>query len=338
MFNPLRLFRRKDHIDDTATAYIEGRATDAEMAELKERAAREPGLMAELDSLRQTVSLLKSVEPARAPRSFALSHAPVRARTRRPKIALAPAVLAIIAAAGVGLLAVGNLADVVRQSGDSPTISFSGSGGSSEDSVAMTESVTGPPGEPGRPGRPAVTQDPAGATVEQEFDQDSSIAAMTGATPTVVASLPLATPAALPTTGPEDGRADPVAPPVEPDLGADRENGQGEDGSAFFGGTTATPEEAGTSSAERNSGVEGITTGEGLVVEPEDNALALPQATAAVPPGGFGFTAEQAGQTAESANEPKGVALPLWQLQLSFASLAVLMAGAWFLLQRRLTA
>ena len=211
MFNPLRLLRRKDHIDDAATAYIEGRATDTEMGALQERAGREPGLMVELDSLRQTVSLLKSVEPAKAPRSFALSHAPVQVRARR-HLALAPAVLAIVAAAGVGLLAVGNLAEVVRQSGDSQNISFTSNRGSSEDSVAMIESATGPEGNPGLTEGPAGAQGPSGTTTEPDFHQGSSTSALADATPTVVASFPLSTPAPQATTVSDAGMSE-LAPP-----------------------------------------------------------------------------------------------------------------------------
>ena len=86
------------------------------MAELQARAESDPGLLDDLDSIRSTVALLRSVEPAKAPRSFALAEAPVQVRVRRSRMAMAPAVFAIAAAAAVGLLAVGNLTDVVRQS------------------------------------------------------------------------------------------------------------------------------------------------------------------------------------------------------------------------------
>ena len=91
-------------------------------------------------------------------------------------------------------------------------------------------------------------------------------------------------------------------------------------------------------SGERTGDSEGVATGEDVLITPEDGALALPQPTAAIPPGGLGFTAEQGGQSPELTEKPSGYALPIWQLQLSFAGFAVLMAGAWFLLQRRLTA
>jgi ferric-dicitrate binding protein FerR (iron transport regulator) len=143
MFNPLRLFRRKDHIDDTATAYIEGRMTASDMAEIESRMAERPGLREELDSLKATVSLLRSIEPVRAPRSFALSHAPVTAPKRAGfRLAMAPAVIAIVAAAGVGMLAVGSLADVVSQSGSSndasETASFERNGMSESQIEAQT--------------------------------------------------------------------------------------------------------------------------------------------------------------------------------------------------------
>jgi hypothetical protein len=61
--------------------------------------------------------------------------------------------------------------------------------------------------------------------------------------------------------------------------------------------------------------------------------------------GGFGLpvpTSELTDDRAAQQGTPQapgkdGIALPLWQLQALFAALAVLMAGAWMLLQHRLT-
>ncbi len=331
MFNPLRLFRRKETIDDTSAAYIEGRATELENAELQRRAVDNPSLMEDLESMRQTVSLLRSVEPAKAPRSFALAEAPVQVRARRPKLALAPAVFAIVAAAAVGLLAVGNLADVVRQSGDSPNVSFTGSSGSSEDMLA----ATGPTGDPGSPQGIEEAFDPAN-TADAESSRMSEPVA--DSTPTIVAALPLGTPDPPFADGTEFESAEPIAPPGS----ADGPQPVPDDTTNSSLSPDQIPEPKDLETESGFAGSDAITTGEdSRAGVQQDEALALPQATAAViadVSDGFGLTTEQLGQTSEDAGQQDGVALPLWQLQLSFAGIAVLMAGAWFLLQRRLTA
>ncbi|HWQ13291.1 MAG TPA: anti-sigma factor, partial [Roseiflexaceae bacterium] len=62
------------------SAYIDSRLSAAERAALEERLSREPALRAILDELRATVSALRSLEPARPPRSFTLDPAQVRPR------------------------------------------------------------------------------------------------------------------------------------------------------------------------------------------------------------------------------------------------------------------
>lgn len=320
MFNPLRLFRRKEHIDDTAAAYIEGRATELEQVELDRRAANEPGLIEDLDSIRNTVSLLRSIEPVEAPRSFALAEAPVQVRVKRPKLALAPAVFAIVAAAAVGLLAVGNLADVVRQSGSdsdasSPTAAMTQDSAFAESSLAPDESILG-----------------TGPASGGEPDSENFLATGEGSRASATG-----TPGLLPTTVATDSSAFETAP-VEIDppapVGSDPEDVQSLVPPA--GGSSSTEiAPAGSEDGSGSQQAQELRTEDGDMTS---EALPLPQETviAAIDSGAeFGI----ANPTTPSLQEdPDGVALPLWQLQLSFASFAVLMAGAWFLLHRRLTA
>lgn len=188
MFNPFRLFRRQEQIDDSATAYIEGRATAADEARLRERASRETGLTEELDSIRDTVSLLRSIEPARAPRSFALSYAPARVKpqSRSHRMAFAPAALAVMAAAGVGLLAAGNVADVVQQSG-------SGSENKTELSSTFETGVAGTPG----------TSEITGMLPEKE---DGTAGEPDEAPPLATGGIPAPQPTSEPAFAPEIGR------------------------------------------------------------------------------------------------------------------------------------
>lgn len=319
MFNPLRLLRRKDYIDDAATAYIEGRATDRDEMALRDSEAREPGLRADLESIRSTVSLLRSVEPARAPRSFALTHAPAPVRrSSRPRLAMAPAVFAIAAAATVGLLAVGNLANVVHQS-DGTSESRSTSNSSAELTVTVSGlggdgvGMQGPEGVPGSPGQPGAESSALSA--------DTARIAVATATPAAAQATGTAAPLSTSTPFIEDQLS-----AVDPDAPA--------------------PDASGGYGIAREGTVPGLEQDAGTATKGLDEPQSLPQTTAIAVPGnagGFDLLTLEAGEPQGGSpltlREPgeSGFALPLWQLQVGFAALAVLMAGAWVLLQRRLT-
>ena len=68
-----RLFGRKDELDDATTAYIEGRASPAEVDAVRRELDVSPEGGREIEELRQTVDLMRSVETPPAPRSFALT-------------------------------------------------------------------------------------------------------------------------------------------------------------------------------------------------------------------------------------------------------------------------
>ncbi len=353
MFNLLRLFRRDDHIDDTASAYIEGRATEHDEAELRDRAVQEPGLFGDLDSIRDTVSLLRSVQPVEAPRSFVLAEAPVQVRVKRSRIAMAPAVFAIAAAAVVGLLAVGNLADVVRQnegsSSDAVSESFSESTAarSSEPDTAQSESAIAAggsaateelTGDPGLPGPPGVSGDNAADSAAQS-GTTTGAGSLAAATASPAASIAISP--SLPTDGAADGTAgvtvgsDGATPPSSSDFET-----KSDDEDDISTGETLSPVAPGTdpsgnitgsgpdSDEERRTGI----TSDEPMPSPDSTATALLFDIQAQP------VIEQSREALSPESGPDGVALPLWQFQLGFAVLAVLMAGAWMALQRRLTA
>lgn len=292
MFNLLRLFGRKDHIDDAATAYIEGRATDRDQAAIAERAASEPGLRRDLDSIRDTVALLRSVESVKAPRSFLLQEVPVRVRrSSRPRLAVVPAAFAIAAALMVGLLAVGDLADIVRQSNGTTATSESTMSNRAADSTG---------------GDAFATEDAAALA---PASSDATSVTISGGT------MALATPAAMPTM---TAAAEYAASQPEVAGGTELATVVGEVPDETQKSLAPTVEPA-ASPANGNDG------------DPASTALALPIAT--VP----AETAEL--PTFEPAPETAGdgFAVPLWQLQVGFAVFAVVMAGAWMILQRRLT-
>lgn len=354
MFNLLRLFRRKDHIDDTAAAYIEGRATERDQAELRERAVREPDLFGDLDSIRDTVSLLRTVEPVAAPRSFALAEAPVQVRVKRSRMAMAPAVFAIAAATLVGLLAVGNLADVVRQNDDS---SFSvTNGSSSEDSVTLSRdsaasqtesaaSIGGLEGAPEQGGDAEIaggagTSDDAGSSVVIEPDESARAAASpTPDSANATSSLPPSSAITVDGTAPagdatgSDGALAPLAPGFETQPATGSESSDAVPPSIAPGQEIPEDEAAAGSELKDNDA-------EPMGPTPNE-PMPLPESTVT---GLFDLSqtleldaADQPLAARADDDEPSGFALPLWQLQIVFASIAVLMAGAWMALQRRLT-
>ncbi len=348
MFSLLRLFGRKEHIDDAAAAYIEGRATERERAELDSRAAKDPSLFDDLDSIRQTVSLLRSIEPAQAPLSFALAEAPVQVRVKHTRLAMAPAVFAIAAAAAVGLLAVGNLADVVRQSDGTSSVQTRGTSNDAATGLnlgqQMDTAAAGLPGEPGPAGDPGE-QGPDGPQGGAGPDGGSSSSAQTE-----IAALPMGTPEPESASAPAQGGTRLAPPSIDSDPAdttADSEfSTQRHEGSIPL--EPALPAEVpggDAGSAPEMAGASGPVTeleDADAAKLTEDLPTPLPNATAT---GLFdqslalrSDTADQPGTPASLEEDPAGFALPLWQLQVAFASFAVLMAGAWMLLHRRLTA
>ncbi len=182
-----RLFGRKDDLDDATTAYIEGRANPAEFDAVQQELDESPERGRDIEELRQTVALLRSVETPPAPRSFALT--PDMVPEQRPPFRLdlsyAPAAAAAALVLAVGVLIAGDLTDLVRQSesGGIESMSAPAQFADSEqvaqdqpDTVTVAESVVErakvqqeaapesqvtAPGAPGEPGAPGIQQEAA---------------------------------------------------------------------------------------------------------------------------------------------------------------------------------
>ena len=122
-----RLFGRKDELDDATTAYIEGRASPAEVDAVRREIDESPERGREIEELRQTVALMQSVETAPAPRSFALTPdmVPEQRQSFRLDLSYAPAAAAAVLILAVGALIAGDLTDVLRQSESGGTDSTS---------------------------------------------------------------------------------------------------------------------------------------------------------------------------------------------------------------------
>ena len=113
-----RLFGRKDELDDATTAYIEGRASPAEVDAVRRELDVSPERGREIEELRQTVALMRSVETPPAPRSFALTPdmVPEQRTPLRLDLSYAPAAAAAVLVLAVGVLMAGDLADLLKQS------------------------------------------------------------------------------------------------------------------------------------------------------------------------------------------------------------------------------
>ena len=113
-----RLFGRKDELDDATTAYIEGRASPAEVDAVRRELDVSPEGGREIEELRQTVDLMRSVETPPAPRSFALTPdmVPEQRTPLRLDLSYAPAAAAAVLVLAVGVLMAGDLADLLKQS------------------------------------------------------------------------------------------------------------------------------------------------------------------------------------------------------------------------------
>ena len=124
-----RLFGRKDELDDSTTAYIEGRASPAEVDAVRREIGESSERGRELEELRQTVALMRSVETPAAPRSFALTPdmVPEQRRYLRLDLSYAPAAAAAVLVLAVGVLIAGDLSGKFRQSESGRTDSMSAS-------------------------------------------------------------------------------------------------------------------------------------------------------------------------------------------------------------------
>ena len=168
-----RLFGRGDREDERVLAYLEDRAGEED--------SRRLGDPEDLESLRETVRMLRNVDKVEAPRSFAVTEANLsRQGYGRDEIerildpsssgirigigsipAYVPLILAGIAVLGVVLLTVGDITDFATED--------QGISGPS------APGLPGNPGEPGRPGAPdkaAATARPAVVAVGAEKEEE----------------------------------------------------------------------------------------------------------------------------------------------------------------------
>ena len=339
-----RLTGRTDSSDNAVNAYVEGNASPDEIRLVEEMMRQDSSLEKNLSTQQALKAVLGRIEKPEAPRSFAITPEMVAAAEDsqsglsrlaamfgpQQRLALAPAVIAGIAALSVALLTLGDISGVVDQSEARRNESFS--------SAAVAESGASGGGSlassPGNPGNPGAAGSPGGS--DSQFDMDDSVALLEKAVQPADSSSGSA-PAA---TAAPAATVEVMAADDQPALGV-----------AMATPAAATSAGAATSeTAEQppSLAAEAPTAGEAAeppsttqMIAPElaeeidsaDGAEAISGDRAAMTDSDAEFAyAEEAVLAPSSTND--GISLPLWQLQVALAALAVAAIGAWAGLRR----
>ena len=318
-----RLFGRTDPVTYAINAYIEGNAPADEMKLVEQMMRDDPALEKDLATQQALLGVLGRIGGIEAHRSFAITPEMVAAAESsrsavsklaelfapQRKLALAPMVVAGFAALAVALLTIGDITGVVEQSGiddDSfsiPTITAEsaaapevGGGGIAESEIAdETAASAAQPAAAARPDS-GVTAEDSGAIDE---GQDA------GAAPTLAAAPPQDLESADATL--EFGDDDEVAKRGEL-IPEDSEE------SAVAAQLQEAIEPGPETESITSSGI-GSDTGEGAGAGAADGATA----------------GAARGATAGAGD---GIELPMWQLQIVLAAIALAAIGAWAGLRR----
>ena len=341
-----RLFGRTDSITDAINSYVGGNASADETSLVEQMMRDDPALEKDLATQRAMLGVLGKIGRIEAPRSFAITPEMVAAAegsqsgiskfaelfAPQRKFAMAPAVLAGFAALTVALLTIGDLAGVIEQS----------RGGDSSASAVAVESAAAP----------AATPAPASVATGGLPESDTASTAPLEAAGAAIAE-PETTDAAA---APAATSAPPAGAPRALDSGITAGDssavGEAQDADAPSSLAAAPPQNLESADAKLEIDGDGEVAKRGEVI-PEDleesaAASQLQEAVEAVPEtesiAGVGIGAdigEGAGEGA-AAGTAKGAAtgagdgieLPLWQLQIALAAIALAAIGAWAGLRR----
>ena len=335
-----RLIGRTDRREigiDAVNAYVEGNASPDEMNLIEQMMRENPALEKDLTTQRSLLDVLDRVDNIEAPRSFAVTPEMVAAAERsesrlsrlaelfapQRKLASAPAVIAGIAALGVALLTIGDITGVVDQNrlgGDD----FVTNKASAVREVAVAGDVL-------------VT-----VVVEKQIVTESGRDAVPEMAAAAEAPLPLATvlvsEAQAPVVAPESEDSSLTAKALAPD-------GEPETGAGVISeeppSLPAPGLVAGTYGDEQTQNDTSTAATEIAALERANDLESGTVTTAALEYGVGGEIADgaaegaAAGAAAGAASEArKGISIPLWQLQVALAALAVAAIGAWAGLRR----
>ncbi|MCX6028583.1 MAG: zf-HC2 domain-containing protein [Chloroflexi bacterium] len=208
---------------DLLSAYLDNQATAAERARVDAHLATCAACRTELDSLRQTVALVRALPRVAVPRAFTLSEA--RVGIRRPATQpgwFGGALRGLVAATAVALVVV-VAGTLLRQIGSRPTGQLALAPAATAAPAALS-SEAGPAAAP-KPMMAAPPQPTAAPTVavEKVVEMPSQAPAPAAVKPQALAPRPTPAPAIIPTptTAPAAKAAAPVAPiPGKPTTAA----------------------------------------------------------------------------------------------------------------------
>jgi len=318
--------RRQEQDDELLSAYIDrGRGGEPEV-ELPEH------LRAEAQELAEIAALMRSVVRVPAPRSFALTPEMVGASDSpsfMPRsgwsLALfrAPAIAAAAAAFVLGLLVIGNIAGVLQQDkgGD-----FSATTASDDSSLAVqADAGTAGGSQPASDGSAAA---PAAAAAPLAAPAAAEAAAPVGA----VDSDTSAAPAGDTSMAAPPPVMEAPAPVMESAIGGLSESDAAiERADLFEAGGVAEGDDAGLLEGLQQAAESPELTGE---LPPRSGGGLSPPDEALTGDGGSTVLDFSIGADAPALGDD-GVTLPLWQLEVVFGLLVLLLGGAAFAIKRR---
>lgn len=337
-----RLFGRTDQHIDAVNAYVEGNASTDEIRIVEELMRENSALEKDLATQQSLRSVLQRVEKVEAPRSFAITPEMVAAAERsessltrftelfapQRKLALAPAVIAGIAALSVALLTLGDVTGAVNQSRSGADGSFTSAAiaesaaGASDAGGAMATVVVETKNDTVRSAAtaaPAATSAPAAAMADvsgSSADNDAAdapVAAAGGAAPdpnssnaelSTLDTEPPSLAAEAPVAEPSDGSSDDIADMNELAVAEDE-----------FASSQELAKAIEPYEASEDNDAEISTDTSATLENPEEQTLG--QETSPV-----------------ISSDDDGLSLPLWQLQVALAAIALAAIGAWAGLRR----
>jgi hypothetical protein len=359
-----RLIGRTGPSIDAINAYVEGKASEGEMKLVESMMRDNPALENDLATQKALLGVLDRVEKVEVPRSFAITPEMVSAASGaesslsklaelfapRRKMAMAPAILAGFAALTVALLTVGDIAGVVEQSEQRESFSA--------DSLVVTESAAPVAGGATLAKAPDGDTGVGEPEFEMAVEEEASAGAGTnGSTEPQVQELAEAPRAegALAAAEPEGPEAAVVeaAPMLEssmagddadmaepPSLPAEAPAPIAATAGAPTDGLAVAPageleDRAGDEATKRELDDSADTADSGGREDPATTLQAgSPQAGSADESASVRVEPEIAFLDRPTDDRSDGIALPLWQLQLVFAALTVIVIGAWAGLRR----
>ena len=310
-----RLKGRTDLNDDAVNAYVDGNASSEQLDAVRELIKSDPALEKDLSTQQALRSVLGRIDRIDAPRSFAVTPEMIAAAERsesgitrfaelfgpQRKLALAPAIVAGVAALSVALLTIGDIAGLIEQSRAGSDDSATAASISTESAVAEAELMFDAGGATG--GAPGTASGDASTSLD-----DEAAVAESGRAVAPAATSAMPEPSSK-TAGDTSDIQSEAAPEMEMTMDS-------EPPSLAAGGSSPQLESDADDSAAITMELEEVAS---------DGAAMDIDVTETEP-------ATEAAVIAESTEDE--LTLPLRQLQLALAAVAVLSVLAWAGLRR----